>query len=97
MEIISIEAKTFKEMNDALETIINRIQEVCGTNGAGSMDSWIDSQEVCILMDISPSKLLTLRRNGAIPYSYIERKVYYKREDVIKYMEKSLRQVISQK
>lgn len=97
MEIISIEAKTFKEMNDTLKTIVNRVQEVCGTNGGGSIDSWIDNQEACILMDISPSKLLTLRRNGAIPYSYIERKVYYKKEDVIKYMEKSLKQVISLK
>lgn len=97
MEIISIEAKTFKEMNDALKTIVNRVQEVCGTNRGESMDSWIDNQEACILLDISSSKLLTLRRNGAIPYSYIERKVYYKKEDVIKYMEKSLRQVISLK
>lgn len=97
MEIVSIEAKTFEEMNEALKTIANRVQKVCGANGTGSMDSWIDNQEACILMDISPSKLLTLRRNGVLPYSHIERKVYYKKEDVIQFMEKSLKQGISKR
>lgn len=97
MEIVSIEAKTFEEMNEALKTIANRVQKVCGTYGTGSMDSWIDNQEACILMDISPSKLLTLRRNGVLPYSHIERKVYYKKEDVIQFMEKSLKQGISKR
>lgn len=97
MEIVSIEAKTFEEMNEALKTIANRVQKVCGTNGTRSIDSWIDNQEACILMDISPSKLLTLRRNGVLPYSHIERKVYYKKEDVIQFMEKSLKQGISKR
>lgn len=97
MEIVSIEAKTFEEMNEALKNIANRVQKVCGTNRTGSMDSWIDNQEACILMDISPSKMLTLRRNGVLPYSHIERKVYYKREDIIQFMEKSLKQGISKR
>ena len=30
-------------------------------------------------MDVSPRKMLQLRRSGSVPYSYIDRKVYYKR------------------
>ena len=47
------------------------------------MDDWIDNQEACMLMDVSPRKMLQLRRSRAIPYSYIDRKVYYKRQDII--------------
>ncbi len=38
------------------------------------MDDWIDNQEACMLMDVSPRKMLQLRRSRAIPYSYIDRK-----------------------
>lgn len=46
-----------------------------------------------MLMDISPRKMLQLRRSRAIPYSYIDRKVYYKRQDIIRFMENNIHQV----
>lgn len=55
-----------------------------------SMDDWIDNQEACMMMDISPGKLLALRRKRAIPYSHIDRKVYYKRQDIIRFMEDTI-------
>lgn len=97
MEIVSIEAKTFEEMNEALKALALRIQQIYGENGTGSIDTWLDNQEVCIMMDISPRKLLTLRRNGSIPYSSIERKIYYKKEDIMRFMEKSLKRGIPQR
>ena len=51
------------------------------------------NQEACMLMDISPRKMLQLRRSRAIPYSYIDRKVYYKRQDIIRFMENNIHQV----
>lgn len=67
-------AKTFMEMNEALEAIARRVHETCGGSTRG-MDEWIDNQEACTLMDVSPRKMLQLRRSGSIPYSYIDRKV----------------------
>lgn len=86
MEFVCIEAKTFMEMNEALEAIARRVHETCGGSTRG-MDEWIDNQEACTLMDVSPRKMLQLRRSGSIPYSYIDRKVYYKRQDIIRFME----------
>ena len=70
MEFVCIEAKTFMEMNEALEAIARRVHETCGGSTRG-MDEWIDNQEACTLMDVSPRKMLQLRRSGSIPYSYI--------------------------
>ena len=78
MEFVCIEAKTFMEMNEALEA---------------GMDDWIDNQEACMLMDASPRKMLQLRRSRAIPYSYIDRKVYYKRQDIIRFMENNIHRI----
>ena len=41
-------AKTFMEMNEALEAIARRVHETCGGSTRG-MDEWIDNQEACSL------------------------------------------------
>ena len=87
MEFVCIEAKTFMEMNEALEAVAKKMSETCGS-GISGMDGWIDNQEACMLMDASPRKMLQLRRSRAIPYSYIDRKVYYKRQDISKHSDK---------
>ena len=43
---------------------------------------WLDNQDVCQMLNISPRTLQTLRNNGTLAYSQINRKVYYKPEDV---------------
>ena len=91
MEFVCIEAKTFMEMNEALEAVVKKMCETCGS-GISGMDDWIDNQEACMLMDASPRKMLQLRRSRAIPYSYIDRKVYYKRQDK---QEEKLRPVLN--
>lgn len=93
MEIVTIEAQTFLEMNRALEALAKKVREICGEN-SWSMDDWIDNQEACMLMGVSPGKLLQLRRRRAVPYSHIDRKVYYRRQDIIRFMENTIRQVI---
>ena len=42
---------------------------------------WLDNQDVCQILNISPRTLQTLRQNGTLAYSQIEHKVYYKPED----------------
>ena len=64
------------EMNEALEAVVKKMCETCGS-GISGMDDWIDNQEACMLLDASPRKMLQLRRSRAIPYSYIDSKVYY--------------------
>ena len=77
---------------EALEAVVKKMCETCGS-GISGMDDWIDNQEACMLMDVSPRKMLQLRRSRAIPYSYIARKVYYKRQDIICFMENNIHRI----
>lgn len=74
------------------EAVEKKMRETCG-GGICSMDDWIDNQEACMLMNVSPRKLLQLRRSRIIPYSHIDRKVYYRRQDIIRYLENSIHHV----
>ena len=51
-----------------------------GTNKG--LGDWLDNQDVCQMLNISPRTLQTLRDNGTLAYSQINHKVYYKLEDV---------------
>ena len=42
-------------------------------------------------MNISDRKLLSLRQKGLIPFSRIDRKIYYKKEDILSYVRNNLK------
>ena len=48
------------------------------------LEDWIDNQDVMQLLHISPRTLQTLRSNGILPYSRIQGKIYYLRQDIQK-------------
>ena len=78
MEIVNIEASAFMEMNNILFKIEKQLK---GLNSSKSdLSEWLDNQDVCILMNISDRKLLSLRQKGLITFSRIDRKIYYKKE-----------------
>lgn len=89
MEIVNIEVGAFMEMNNILFKIEKQLK---GLNSSKpDLSEWLDNQEVCILMNISDRKLLSLRQKGLIPFSRIDRKVYYKKEDILNYMRNNLK------
>ena len=75
MEIVNIEAGAFMEMNNILFKIEKQLKEL--NSSKSELNEWLDNQDVCILMNISDRKLLSLRQKGLIPFSRIDRKVYY--------------------
>lgn len=90
MEIINIEARTFEAMMERLEAFAQKIDAMCSESEDKEMKEWLDSQQVCMILDISKRKLQYLRNFRKIPYSMINGKVYYKPEDVKKYISKLL-------
>ena len=89
MEIVNIEANAFMEMNNVLSKIEKQLKGL--DSSKSKLDEWLDNQDVCILMNISDRKLLSLRRKGLISFSRIDRKVYYKKDDILNYMRKNLK------
>ena len=82
MEIVSIERKTFEEMVAKFDSFVRRMDAICHRNGEKTMSEWMDNQDVCRMLNISPRTLQTLRDNGTLAYSQINHKTYYRPEDV---------------
>lgn len=82
MEIVSIEAKAFEEMVRRLEYAARTVENICDRHKEKAMGEWMDNQDVCLLLGVSPRTLQTLRNNGTLAYSQISHKTYYRPEDV---------------
>jgi len=55
---------------------------MAGRGADKRLGEWLDNQDVCQILNISPRTLQTLRQNGTLAYSQIEHKIYYKPEDI---------------
>lgn len=82
MEIVSIEAEAFEEMVRRLEYAARTVDNICQRHKEKTMGDWMDNQDVCLLLGVSPRTLQTLRDNGTLAYSQISHKTYYRPEDV---------------
>ena len=82
MEIVSIEKRTFEAMVARFNRFVSRMEVICQRHGEKRMSEWMDNQDVCRMLNISPRTLQTLRDNGTLAYSQINHKTYYRAEDV---------------
>ena len=69
MEIVNIEARTFEAMLSAFRTFADRLDTLCRLYGDMEEKKWLDNQEVCLLLKVSPRTLQTLRDNGTLAYT----------------------------
>lgn len=82
MEIVSIEKRTLEAMVARFNRFVSRMEVICQRHGEKRMSEWMDNQDVCRMLNISPRTLQTLRDNGTLAYSQINHKTYYRPEDV---------------
>lgn len=83
MEILIIQKESFEEMAAKFSRFAERVDALLAKQGGKSLNRWMDNQEVCQQLNISPRTLQTLRDNGTLAYSQINHKVFYKPEDVL--------------
>ena len=60
MEIVNIEARTFEAMLSAFRTFADRLDILCRLYGDMEEKKWLDNQEVCLLLKVSPRTLPAL-------------------------------------
>lgn len=82
MEIVIIEKKTFEELLTAVSTLTSKVNALHDRCNDKKMSNWLDGQDVCRLLHISQRTLQTLRDNRLIGFSQINRKFYYKPQEV---------------
>lgn len=60
-------------------------QQVVSTDNDSThidLHDWLDNQDVMQALHVSCRTLQTLRSNGTLPYSRINNKIYYRRQDI---------------
>ena len=82
MELISIERSTYEELLTSFNSFVAQMRALADRGTDKKLGDWLDNQDVCQILNISPRTLQTLRDNGTLAFSQIYRKVYYKPEDV---------------
>ena len=79
-----MERGTFEELQTSFNSFVEEMKAMGNRGSDKRMGEWLDNQDVCQMLSISPRTLQTLRDNGRLAYSQIMHKVYYKPEDVEK-------------
>ena len=93
MDIVNIEASTFERMLEKVQALCSFIENTTDLDKNKVLGEWIDNQEVCLILGISPRKLQFLRESGKIAYTRIDRRIFYKKEDVMHYMNHHLKRI----
>ena len=76
MEVISIERSTYEELLTSFNSFVIQMKAMAGRGTDKRIGEWLDNQDVCQILNISPRTLQTLRQNGTLAYSQIEHKTY---------------------
>lgn len=82
MDITNIEKETFEEMLSRLNSLAEEVELFCCKYSRKKPEEWLDGQDVCLMLNISPRTLQAYRDSGKISFSQINYKIYYKLEDV---------------
>ncbi len=82
MEVVVIDKMTFERMLSGFENFAGKVERLCREHEDLGERKWLDSDDVCRLLCVSPRTLQTMRENGTLAYTKISHKVYYRPEDV---------------
>ena len=82
MEIVIVEKKNIRGVARRCGDARGKVGELCRRCSDKRENKWLDGQEVCRLMCISPRTLQTLRDSRKIAFAQVNRKFYYRPEEV---------------
>ena len=64
MEVISIERSTYEELLTSFNSFVAQMRALADRGTDKKLGDWLDNQDVCQMLNISPRTLQTLRDNG---------------------------------
>lgn len=82
MEIVIIEKTAFEMLLAGVKALEDRVRTLAEKGGDRRLAEWMDTEDVCRMLCITPKTLQTMRDRHDIAYSTIGRKFYYRPEDV---------------
>lgn len=84
MEVVTIEKKTFEAILTEMRSLTEKVYTLQHKCNEKRLAQWLDGQEVCLQLRISPRTLQTMRYNRLIGFTQINRKFYYSPEEVVR-------------
>jgi hypothetical protein len=81
MKIVSIDAMVIDSLVVNLGALADEAEILSKTKDY-YLQEWLDNQEVCEILNVSKRTLQTYRDNDRLPFTQIDRKMYYKPADV---------------
>ncbi len=89
MQVITIESDAYKSLIQKLDSIEAKSVAKPQT----PEQTWLDNQELCQFLKITPRTAQNHRDNGVLPYTQIGGKIFYRLSDVYKVLEDNLSRV----
>lgn len=84
MDVVFMDRSAYEELQTGFNSFVNKMKAMANRDTDKKLGKWLDNNDVISSLDISLRTLQTLRDNGTLAYSQIERKIYYKPEDIEK-------------
>lgn len=82
MEYIALEKGALEIVRDRFKLLKEKLGEFCPMDNANSKEGWIENAQLAQALNVSLRTLQSYRERGAIGFSTIGRKIYYKISDV---------------
>jgi hypothetical protein len=82
---------TIKDLDEFRNELITEVKKTLKENAGQPVKRWLKTNEVCKILGISITTLLTLRINGILPYSKVGGVLYFDYDDILKVMEENKR------
>lgn len=89
MEVITFDSAVYKELNEKITKISDFVTSLSNEK-ADNEESWIDSDDVCVMLKISKRTLQRLRSRRMVEYSLIQGKIYYKIKEIRRLLENNV-------
>ena len=84
MKVVVIEEKVFDDLLSSIEMFVHKFEQTLNSESEKRLGRWLDTHEVCALLNLSKRTVQSLRASGKLPSTQICKKNYYKPEDIEK-------------
>ncbi|MGN6398666.1 MAG: helix-turn-helix domain-containing protein [Mucilaginibacter sp.] len=82
---------TIKDLDEFKNDLIAEVKKTIKENAGQPVKRWLKTNEVCKILGVSVTTLLTMRINGILPYSKVGGVLYFDYDDILKVMEENKR------
>jgi hypothetical protein len=87
MDVITIDSQAYKELVSKINLITKFVISYQEKESENVTEGWVDSYDVCTFLNVSARTLQRLRAEGAVNYSRIRGKNFYKLREIKRLMD----------